>query len=101
MSLGVVPGASDLFVSVSIVRNEGTVPPPGVYPAPWFGKGAWLDIDEVVTKDGDGEFSLHTPTGTILYDFPIRVPWHAQLDPDDDSKSPLFRAYRTRPFDGA
>jgi hypothetical protein len=100
LSLGAVAGASDLTLPVSILRSEGNLPPSGLYPASWFGLGGWLSVDEFVTKDRDGVFTLHSAMGDVVYDYRVRVPWRGQLDPNDDSKTPLYRAYRTRPFDG-
>lgn len=100
MSLGAVSGSTDLTLPVAISRNEGNLPPAMIYPGAWFGLGGWLNVDELVTKEKDGVYVLHTPRGDTLYDYQVVVPWYGLLDPDDDSKSKVYRAYRTRPFDG-
>src|SRR6185369_9330797 len=36
MALGSATGSTDLTVAALMVRNEGNVPPAGLYPTPWF-----------------------------------------------------------------
>jgi hypothetical protein len=102
MALGSVDGATDLSLAVSLVHNEGIVPPTSLYKDAWWGLGTWLSVDEYVTKDSDTQYTLHTPNGDVVYDKEARVPDATQstVDAKDDSKTTLVTAYRPRPFDG-
>ncbi|MEP7119932.1 MAG: hypothetical protein ABJE95_03435 [Byssovorax sp.] len=100
MTLGSAAGASDLSLTPALVRSEGNVPPATLYPAPWFGAGVWLSLDEYLTNDGDKVLTLHTPNGDVVYDQVSAVPDATELDPSDDRNTKLWKELRTRPFDG-